>query len=123
MSISGGSTKVTYNASLGYSDQAGIELNNDAKNLSGRVNVGAQLHPKVHVDVNLIGSINKTWGYAAEVSPMKYATETSRSVLAYDITRRGLSRCITRTARCIIMKNGEIPVRLFPGKAGMDIIF
>ena len=84
LSISGGSTKVTYNASLGYSDQAGIELNNDAKNLSGRVNVGAQLHPKVHVDVNLIGSINKTWGYAAEVSPMKYATETSRSVLAYD---------------------------------------
>ena len=27
---------------------------------------------------------DKTWGYAAEVRPMKYATETSRSVLAYD---------------------------------------
>lgn len=84
LSLSGGSNKVTYSASLGYSDQSGIELNNDAKNLSGRINVGIQLHPKVHVDMNLIGAIDKTWGYAAEVSPMKYATETSRSVLAYD---------------------------------------
>lgn len=84
LSISGGGSKVTYNASLGYSDQSGIEINNDAKNLSGRVNIGVQLHPKVRVDLNLVGSINKTWGYAAGVNPMEYATGTSRSVLAYD---------------------------------------
>lgn len=84
LSVSGGSEKVVYNVSLGYSDQSGIEINNDAKNLSGRVNLGIQLHPKVHVDLSLVGSINKTWGYAANVSPLKYATETSRSVLAYN---------------------------------------
>ena len=84
LSISGGSEKVIYNVSLGYSDQSGIEINNDAKNLSGRVNLGIQLHPKVHVDLSLVGSINKTWGYAANVSPLDYATETSRSVLAYN---------------------------------------
>lgn len=84
LSVSGGSEKVVYNVSLGYSDQSGIEINNDAKNLSGRVNLGIQLHPKVHVDLSLVGSINKTWGYAANVSPLEYATETSRSVLAYN---------------------------------------
>ncbi len=76
--------KVIYNVSLGYSDQSGIEINNDAQNLSGRVNLGIRLHPKVHVDLSLVGSINKTWGYAANVSPLEYATETSRSVLAYN---------------------------------------
>ena len=38
----------------------------------------------MHVDLSLVGSINKTWGYAANVSPLEYATETSRSVLAYN---------------------------------------
>lgn len=84
LSVSGGSEKVIYNVSLGYSDQSGIEINNDAQNLSGRVNLGIRLHPKVHVDLSLVGSINKTWGYAANVSPLEYATETSRSVLAYN---------------------------------------
>lgn len=84
LSISGGSEKIVYNASLGYSDQAGVEKDNDAKNLSGRINVGIELHPKVRVDMSLIGSVNRTWGYAAGVNPLEYATSTSRSVLAYD---------------------------------------
>ncbi|PXZ43332.1 MULTISPECIES: SusC/RagA family TonB-linked outer membrane protein [Sanguibacteroides] len=84
LSISGGNNKIVYNASLGYSDQAGIELNNKAKNLSGRINLGINIHPKIHLDINIVGAIDRTWGYAANVDPMKYATETSRSVLAYD---------------------------------------
>ena len=69
LSISGGSEKIVYNVSLGYSDQAGVEKDNDAKNLSGRINVGIELHPKVRVDMSLIGSVNRTWGYAAGVNP------------------------------------------------------
>ena len=84
VSISGGSDKVVYSASLGYSDQAGIEIKNDAKNLSARLNLGVQLHPKVHVDLTLTGTVNKTWGYAADVNPLGYATNTSRSVKAYN---------------------------------------
>lgn len=84
LSVSGGSDKVIYSASLGYSDQAGIEIKNDAKNLSGRLNLGVQVHPKVHVDLTLTGSINKTWGYAADVNPLEYATNTSRAVKAYN---------------------------------------
>lgn len=84
VSISGGSEKVVYSASVGFSDQSGVEKNNDAKNLSGRLNLGIRLHPKVYLDMSLIGSINRTWGYAAGVDPLGYASSTSRSVLAYD---------------------------------------
>lgn len=84
LSMSGGTSKVTYSASLGFNDQAGIEVKNNAKNLSGRLNVGVQIDPKVHVDVTLIGSINKTDSYAAGVDPMGYALSTSRAVPAYE---------------------------------------
>lgn len=84
VSISGGSEKIVYNASLGFSDQSGVEKNNDVKNLSGRLNLGVRLHPKFYLDISLIGSVNQTWGYSAGVNPMEYATSTSRSVLAYD---------------------------------------
>ena len=82
VSISGGSEKIVYNASLGFNDQSGVEKNNDAKNLSGRLNLGVRLHPKFYLDISLIGSVNQTWGYSAGVNPMGYATSTSRSVLA-----------------------------------------
>ena len=84
LSVSGGSDKVTYSASLGFTDQAGVEIGNDAKNMSGRVNTSIQVHPKVLIDVTLLGSINKTGGYAAGVNPLSYATNTSRSLLAYE---------------------------------------
>lgn len=84
LSMSGGTSKMTYNASLGYNDQSGVERNNDAKNLSARLNMGVRVHPKVHVDVTLIGSINKTKSYAAGVDPMGYALQTSRALPAYE---------------------------------------
>ncbi len=84
LSVSGGSEKIIYNISLGYSNQSGIEINNDARNLSGRINLGISLNPKIHIDLSLVGSINKTWGYAANISPLEYATKTSRSILAYN---------------------------------------
>lgn len=84
ISMSGGSEKVTYNASLGYNDQAGIEMDNKSQLMSGRLNMGVQLHPKLLVDVSLMGSVNNNRGYAAEVNPMSYAINTSRAVPAFD---------------------------------------
>lgn len=84
LSFSGGSDKVNYLASLAFNDESGVELNNDAKRLSGRVRVGVQLHPKVHIDLNLSGTMNENEGYAAGVNPMDYALSTSRSVPAFD---------------------------------------
>lgn len=84
LSMYGGNSKMTYSFSLGYNDQEGVEKNNDAKNLSARLNLGINLHRNVHVNVSLTGSINETTGYAADVNPMDYATNTSRSVLAQE---------------------------------------
>lgn len=84
LSFSGNTRKVFYNASLSYNDDRGIEQGNDAQGMSGRLRIGAELHPKVYIDFSLIGSMNKNKGYAAGVNPMEYARTTSRSVRAYD---------------------------------------
>ena len=84
LSFSGGTEKINYLASLGFSDEKGVELDNDARRLSGRVRIGIELHPKVHVDINLSGTQNKNGGYAAGVDPMQYALSTSRAVPAFD---------------------------------------
>lgn len=84
LSLSGGNSKVLYNVSMNYSDQAGIEKKNDAKNMGARMNLSMTLHPKVRLDVSLNGSVNRTTGYAASVDPLGYATKTSRSIPAYD---------------------------------------
>lgn len=83
LSFSGGTEKVFYNASLSYQDDKGIEKGNNAKNMSARLRIGAELHPKVYVDLSMVGTINENHGYAAGVNPMDYARNTSRSVRAY----------------------------------------
>ena len=84
LSLSGGTDKVSANASIGFSNEAGVEVGNNARGLSGRLFVSAQLADNLQVDVNLSGSIDKTYGYAAGVNPMNYALNTSRAVPAYN---------------------------------------
>lgn len=84
LSFSGGTQKVFYNASLSYSNDKGVEQGNKAQSMSARLRIGAELHPKVYVDLTMIGSMNKNNGYAAGVDPMEYAKSTSRSVRAFD---------------------------------------
>lgn len=82
ISVSGGSEKVLYNASIAYSKMSGVEKGNNTEDMSGRLNVGITLHPKVRVDVSLVGAIDKSDGYAAGVNPMQYALNTSRALPA-----------------------------------------
>ncbi len=84
LSVTGGTQKVSYTTSFGYNDEKGIELGNNSKRLSGRVRVGLELHPKVHVDISLIGQLGKNTGYGPEVNPLEYATNTSRAIPAFD---------------------------------------
>ena len=84
VSLSGGTEKVVYNASVAYSGNSGVEKGNDADKMSARVRVGAQLGRNVHLDVSIAGAIDKTYGYGPGVSPMAYATTTSRAIPAYD---------------------------------------
>lgn len=84
LSISGGSQKVSYNASLGYSSNSGVEIGNDITQFNARLNVNAELHKKLRLDINMSGSTGENKGYGPEVNPMSYATNTSRSVPAYE---------------------------------------
>lgn len=80
LSVSGGSDKVVYNASVAYGSNRGVEIGNDADNMSGRLRVGANLRHNLRIDVSLIGSIDKTDGYGPGINPMDYATTTSRAI-------------------------------------------
>lgn len=84
LSISGGSQKVTYNTSFGYTSDHGVELGNDMSRFSARLNVNAKLLETLQVDFNLNGSFGDNKGYGPGVDPIGYATKTSRAIPAYE---------------------------------------
>ena len=84
LSLSGGTEKVTYNVSLGYSNSLGQEIGNSSEKMTGRVGVGIQLHEKVRLDASFNGTITTNKGFGQEVNPMSYATTMNRAVPAYD---------------------------------------
>ena len=84
LSVSGGSQKVTYNASVGYSKNAGIEIGNENDQFTSRLNVFAELNKRLSISLNLNGSIRNSDGYGPGVNPYSYALNTSRAVPAYE---------------------------------------
>ena len=84
LSVSGGSTKVTYNASVGYSKNAGIEIGNDNDQFTTRLNVHTQFNDRLTLSTNISGSIRNQDGYGPGVNPYSYAMNTSRSVPAFE---------------------------------------
>ena len=84
VSVSGGSEKVTYNISAGYSNSLGQEIGNSSEKLTGRVAVDVRLRENLRISANVNGNtgINKAFGEG--VNPMGYATSTSRAIPAYD---------------------------------------
>lgn len=84
ISLSGGNERLVYNASISYGNNKGMERGNDANNMSARIRVGTNLTHNTHLDVSIIGAINNTYGYGPGVSPLAYATATSRAIPAYD---------------------------------------
>ena len=84
LSISGGSQKVTYNASFGYTSDHGVEIGNDMTRFSARLNVNVRLLKTLQVDFNINGSFGNNKGYGPGVNPIGYATTTSRALPAYE---------------------------------------
>lgn len=84
VSVMGGKEKLTYNVSASYFNNQGVELKDESEQFSGRVRVGAQLHPKLRVDASIIGTMGTNTGYGPGVSPLDYATSTSRAIPAYE---------------------------------------
>ncbi len=84
VSLAGSTEKTSYNASIGYSSNKGIEINNDIENYSARLNISTNLTDKIRLNFNISGSLSETLGYGPDVSPINYARSTSRAIPAFD---------------------------------------
>ena len=84
LSISGGSQKVTYNASVGFSQNDGIEVGNENNQFTSRLNVHAEFSKRLNMSFNINGSVRNSDGYGPGVNPYNYALNTSRAVPAFE---------------------------------------
>lgn len=83
LSISGGTDKVTYYASVSGSERFGTAKGNDSRLLSAALNLDAKVNEKITVSVRLNTNYTKTNGFY-QVDPFTYAQETSRAIPAFD---------------------------------------
>jgi TonB-linked SusC/RagA family outer membrane protein len=83
LSISGGTDKVTYYASISGSERFGTAKGNDSRLLSATLNLDARLSDKITVGLRLNTNYTKTNGFY-RVDPFTYAQETSRAIPAFD---------------------------------------
>ena len=84
LSVSGGTDKYTYNASLGYQNNKGYEVGNDNNQITTRLSINSNINDKLSVNAQLNGSIREADGYGAGVNPYNYAMNTSRAIPAYE---------------------------------------
>lgn len=85
VSVSGGTQKVTYNASVGYSNNKGTEIGNDQDQLTTRLMVNAQLSNRLRIAFTAGGAISNANSFGPNISPESYAQTTARSVPAYNM--------------------------------------
>ena len=83
LSISGGAEKITYNASVGYQSNKGMEIGNENDQLTTRLSISSHINDKLDINVQLNGSVRNSYGYAG-VNPYTYAMNTSRAIPAYE---------------------------------------
>lgn len=58
LSISGGSDKTTYRASVGYTEQDGVIISSGIKNYTGRINVNhTALNDRLNIEMNISGAL------------------------------------------------------------------
>lgn len=83
ISLSGGTDRVTYYASLATSQNYGIAKGNDTRNMTGKISLDAKVTDKLTVSAFLNAGMIRTSGFYT-VDPFKYAQETSRAIPAFD---------------------------------------
>ncbi len=83
LSISGGAEKLTYNASVGYQSNKGMEIGNENDQLTARLSVNSHVNDKIDINVQLNGSVRNAYGYAG-VNPYTYAMNTNRAIPAFE---------------------------------------
>jgi len=84
VSISGGSEKVRYYTSIGYTDQDDVINDNTNRRYTAMSKLNIDLSRKFKLEVNLSGYLNDRKYNASEVNPIDYAYNTSRAIRAYN---------------------------------------
>ena len=84
LSVSGGTDKYTYNASLGYQNNKGYEIGNDNDQITARLSINSNINDRLSINAQLNGSVRNADGYGAGVNPYTYAMNTSRAIPAYE---------------------------------------
>lgn len=82
LSISGGTNRFNYAASVGYSNTEGQEIGNNNERMTGRLSITIRPSEKLTINAILNGTVGTTNGFAG-VNPMEYATNTSRAIDPY----------------------------------------
>ena len=83
VSLSGGTDRFKYYASINSSFTNGISVGNDAKNYSASVSVDTRLSDKINLGIRLNAASNKTNGFF-RVDPYQYASTINRAIPAYN---------------------------------------
>ncbi len=84
LSVSGGTDKYTYNASLGYQDNKGYEIGNQNDQITARLSINSNVNERLSINAQINGSVRNADGYGAGVNPYTYAMNTSRAIPAYE---------------------------------------
>lgn len=80
VSVSGGTNKFSYSASMGYTNSEGQEIGNDSERMTGRVSLLMRPVQKLTINVTMNGSVSTNTGFAGGVNPLSYATSTNRAI-------------------------------------------
>ena len=84
VSVGGASEKATYLFSLGYNKDNGQEKGNSSERFTSRAAMNLRIGNNIRLAFNINGTVGKNVGFANGVSPLNYATSTSRAIPAYE---------------------------------------
>lgn len=79
LSLTGGTNKFNYTASVGYTNAEGQEIGNNNERMTGRLSVTIRPSEKLTINAILNGAVGTTTGFLG-TSPLTYATNTSRAI-------------------------------------------
>lgn len=84
VNVSGGSEKIRYYTSFGYTDQDDVIKNTTNRRYTGMAKVNIKLAEKLQFEVNINGYVNDRKYNAGSINPTDYAYNVSRTIPAYN---------------------------------------
>ncbi len=84
VNVSGGSDKMRYYSSVGFTDQDDVINNTTNRRYTAMVKLNMRLNTKIDWEVNVNGYLNDRQYAQSEINPINYAYNTSRTIQAFN---------------------------------------